>query len=87
MKQISRKWVIIAVVVVAIVFILWQQLKTDGYGSNFISGNGRIEATEINISTKLAGRIEKINVDEGDFVKVGQPLVVMQTDTLQAQLN
>lgn len=87
MKQINKKWIIIAVVVVAIGFILWQQFKPDGYGSDFTSGNGRIEATEINISAKLAGRIEKINVDEGDFVKAGQPLVVMQTDTLQAQLN
>ncbi|MWN89802.1 HlyD family efflux transporter periplasmic adaptor subunit [Gilliamella sp. Pra-s65] len=87
MKQISRKGIIITVVIVAIIFILWQQFKTDGYGADFVSGNGRIEATEINISTKLAGRIEKINVNEGDFVKAGQQLVVMQTDTLQAQLN
>jgi HlyD family secretion protein len=87
MKNISRKWIVIAVVIIAIIFILWQKLKTDGYGSDFISGNGRIEATEINISAKLAGRIEKINVDEGDFIKAGQALVVMQTDTLQAQLN
>ena len=87
MKQISKKWIIIVVVVFALGFILWQQFKPDGYGSDFTSGNGRIEATEINISTKLAGRIEKINVDEGDFVTAGQPLVIMQTDTLQAQLN
>lgn len=87
MKKISRTWILIIIVVIAIIFVLWQQLKTDGYGSDFTSGNGRIEATEINISAKLAGRIEKINVDEGDFVKAGQPLVVMQTDTLQAQLN
>lgn len=85
--MINKKWIVIAVVVIAIGFILWQQFKPDGYGSDFTSGNGRIEATEINISAKLAGRIEKINVDEGDFVKAGQPLVVMQTDTLQAQLN
>ncbi len=87
MKQINKKWIVIAVVVVVIGFILWQQFKPDGYGADFTSGNGRIEATEINISTKLAGRIEKINVEEGDFVTAGQPLVIMQTDTLQAQLN
>ena len=87
MKQINKKWIVIAVVVVVIGFILWQQFKPDGYGADFTSGNGRIEATEINISTKLAGRIEKINVEEGDFVAAGQPLVIMQTDTLQAQLN
>ena len=86
MKQLSKKWGIVAIIVVAIGFIVWQQTKTNGFGSDFISGNGRIEATEVNISTKLAGRIEKINVDEGDFVKAGQALVIMQTDTLQAQL-
>lgn len=88
MKKINKKWfVIILVVVLAIAFIIWQQTRTDGFGADFISGNGRIEGTEVNISAKLAGRIEKINVDEGDFVNAGQSLVVMQTDTLQAQLN
>ncbi len=50
------------------------------------SGNGRIEATEVNISTKLAGRIDDIKVDEGDFVTAGQVLAVMQTNVLQAEL-
>src|SRR5690606_32707744 len=42
-------------------------------------------ATEINASTKYAGRVEKILVREGDFVKAGQPLVHMQIDVLEAQ--
>ncbi|OCG08740.1 hypothetical protein A9G13_01380 [Gilliamella sp. wkB178] len=87
MKQISKKWVIVAVIVVGIGFVVWQLMTKDGYGPDFTSGNGRIEATEINIAAKLAGKIEKINVDEGDFVTAKQPLVIMQTDTLQAQLN
>ncbi len=40
--------------------------------------NGRIEATEIDIATKTAGRIETINVKEG-FVKEGQELARMDT--------
>ncbi len=52
----------------------------------FYSGNGRIEATEINIAAKLAGRIEKLMVNEGDFVTVGQTLAQMQTNVLEAQL-
>ena len=63
----------------------WQKLASAGPGDGFISGNGRIEATEVNISTKLAGRIDDILVDEGDFVTAGQPLASMQLDTLQAQ--
>lgn len=68
-------------------WFFWKSLHPDGPGEGFISGNGRIEATEIDISAKLAGRIEEILVQEGDFVKTGQVLVVMQTDVLQAQLN
>ena len=52
----------------------------------FAHGNGRLEATEINISTKLAGRIEKIYVNDGDFVKKGELLALMQTDVLEAEL-
>ncbi len=54
--------------------------------TRFASGNGRLEATEVSISTKLAGRIEKIMVDEGDFVTEGQELALMQTNVLRAQL-
>lgn len=52
---------------------------------NLASGNGRIEATEVDVSTKLAGRIERILVDEGDYVKAGQILATMQTSTLEAE--
>jgi len=61
------------------------KLKPSGPGSGFVSGNGRIEATEIDIATKLAGRVQEILVNEGDFVKVGQPLAQMQVDVLNAQ--
>ncbi len=49
-------------------------------------GNGRIEATEINIAARLAGKVERIRVLEGDKVNAGQVLVVMQTNVLVADL-
>jgi len=49
-------------------------------------GNGRIEATEINIAARLAGKVERIRVLEGDRVNGGQVLVVMQTNVLVADL-
>ncbi|MGV8501562.1 HlyD family secretion protein [Pseudomonas aeruginosa] len=63
----------------------WSRFSNDGPGDGFVSGNGRIEATEIDISTKLAGRIDNILVREGEFVGAGKPLVTMQLDSLQAQ--
>jgi HlyD family secretion protein len=61
-------------------------MQSQGPGPGFVGGNGRIEATEINISSKYGGRIDEILVREGDFLKAGAPLVQMQIDTLNAQL-
>ncbi|MGE6915772.1 HlyD family secretion protein [Achromobacter kerstersii] len=63
----------------------WRLMADTGPGAGFISGNGRIEATEIDVATKLAGRVSDVLVIEGDFVKAGQPLARMQIDTLNAQ--
>jgi HlyD family secretion protein len=63
----------------------WNSLRSSGPGDAFVSGNGRIEATEIDVSTKLAGRVEEILVNEGSFVKAGEPLARMQVNVLQAQ--
>jgi HlyD family secretion protein len=65
--------------------LAWSPWRTQGLGEGFVSGNGRIEATEIAVATKLAGRVEKILVAEGEFVKAGQPLAQMQIESLQAQ--
>ncbi len=51
----------------------------------FYSGNGRLEASEIYISSKLSGRIEKIFVEEGSLVRKGDKLVQMQTNSLEAE--
>ena len=87
LKKWSRLLVILVVVGLAggAGFYIWQKLHPKNAG--FANGNGRIEATDIDIAAKLAGRIEKIFVGEGDFVRAGQVLAQMQTDTLEAQLN
>ncbi|MHB0818338.1 HlyD family secretion protein [Stutzerimonas stutzeri] len=74
-------------VIAVIAVLIWNELRPSGLGDSFASGNGRIEATEIDVATKLAGRVLEINVDEGDFVQPGQVLARMDTEVLQAQLN
>jgi HlyD family secretion protein len=66
-------------------FFAWEKLHKTGPGPGFASGNGRIEATEIDIATKLAGRVDKVLVDEGDFVEAGQLVATMQVPVLVAQ--
>jgi len=80
--------VLAAVAVIAVIgALLWSELRPSGLGEGFASGNGRIEATEIDVATKSPGRVLEIFVDEGDFVHTGQVLARMDTDVLQAQLN
>lgn len=83
MKKFLPLGIFVAVALVA--FLVWDSSRSTGFGDGFAGGNGRIEATEIDVAAKLAARVDKILVNEGDFVKAGQSLVQMQTDTLQAQ--
>jgi HlyD family secretion protein len=48
-------------------------------------GNGRIEATEVDVATKLPGRLREVLVREGDRVEPGQVVAVLDTDSLEAQ--
>jgi multidrug resistance efflux pump len=50
-------------------------------------GNGRLEADPIDIATKFAGRIAELRVDEGDLVRAGQALAVMDTRDLAQSLE
>src|SRR5690606_26046194 len=58
-----------------------------GLPEGFASGNGRIEAVEIDVATKTPGRIREILVEEGDFVEAGQVLARMDVAVLEAQLR
>jgi HlyD family secretion protein len=77
----------LGVAILAVTALLWQQLESQGLGEGFASGNGRIEATEVDVATKLAGRLAEVRVDEGDFVEAGQVLARMDTQVLEAQLS
>ena len=50
------------------------------------SGNGRIEAVQVDIATKIPGRVAKVAAREGDLVKTGDLLARIDAAQLQAQL-
>ncbi|MBH2019231.1 HlyD family secretion protein [Polaromonas sp.] len=77
--------IVLVVAALAAGFYAWKSLRPKGPGDGFVSSNGRIEATEIDVATKLGGRVQDILVQEGDFVTAGQPLAHMQVQTLMAQ--
>lgn len=86
----QRKWIGRSILLAALAgagWLVWQGVQPKGLGEGFVSGNGRIEATEIDVATRLAGRIAAIDVAEGDFVQPGQVLARMDTEVLEAQLS
>ncbi|MCK9563178.1 MAG: HlyD family efflux transporter periplasmic adaptor subunit [Bacteroidales bacterium] len=82
-------WVVAAMIVAAAVAALYygSGWLADRGNEGLIGANGRIEATEIDVAAKTAGRIRDILVREGDLVTAGQVVAVMDTDILEAQLR
>ena len=88
----SRWWVRIALAILLFVggagggYYWWQHLHSQ-MPPGIVYGNGRLEADEINIDTKYAGRIAELFADEGYVVKAGQVVARMDTQDLAASLK
>ncbi|ALG90437.1 MULTISPECIES: HlyD family secretion protein [Actibacterium] len=88
MTDIKRQqlwWLAAAAVLVIGGYFAWSKLGQSALPAGIAAGNGRIEATEIDISALAAGRISEIMVKEGDFVEAGDVLVQMDVVQLNAQ--
>ena len=54
---------------------------------DMVKYTGKIAAgNEVNVVSKIPGRVSAVNVEVGDYVEKGEPLVFLETDELQAQL-
>jgi HlyD family secretion protein len=68
MDKIKRRWAVYVIgLLVVIAAAAWWMLRPPGLPAGFASSNGRIEATEVDIATKTAGRIDTILVKEGSL--------------------
>jgi HlyD family secretion protein len=54
----------------------WLFLRQPSNGPLVLQGN--VEVRQVNLGFKVAGRIEKLSVDEGDAVHAGQPLASLE---------
>lgn len=65
----------------------WKQYAAPPVSEAFASGNGRIEATEIDVASKTGGRLESVAVREGDDVSAGQVVALMDVRAQEAELK
>jgi HlyD family secretion protein len=83
-----KKWLIRALgaLIIGILgVVVWHRYGVNKKDDGLVSGNGRIEAVEIDIAAKTPGRIKDVFVKEGDFVTAGQVVALMDTEVLDAQ--
>lgn len=48
---------------------------------------GTVDANEVLVNARIAGRIQRLTVKEGDYVKAGQVIAVIESDDLDAALK
>ena len=88
--KVIKKSVTIVVLVLlagALAFYLYINKDKNAVPQGFVMGNGRLEATEVDIATKLAGRLTEVLAKEGDLVDKNQIVAKIDTSTLQALLK
>jgi HlyD family secretion protein len=67
--------------------IYWWKLAHPPLPVGISFGNGRIEADEVDIDTKYAGRVSELLVDIGDMVAPGQVVARMDTRDIEQSLS
>jgi len=76
--------IIVAVIVVGLILLL---LKTEKGETNSIKASGTIEVTEVDVSSRVAGQIDIMNVSEGDSIKENAVICELNHKELDAQLE
>lgn len=86
----SIRWIAAVALGLAIAaggYFIWMQQTRSSLPEGIAQSNGRIEAEQVQIATKLTGRVVEIRADEGDMVEAGAVLARMDDAELQAQLR
>ena len=83
----TKSKIVIALVLVAALggaFAIWQ-MRAPELPQGLAFGNGRLEATEVDVATKVGGRLASLVPHEGDKVAQGQTVATLDADDLAAQ--
>ncbi|MEK7220134.1 MAG: biotin/lipoyl-binding protein, partial [candidate division NC10 bacterium] len=65
----------------------WSWWRSRQDARDVIQASGRIEVTEVSVSSKVTGRVAKLYVEEGTDVRLSQPIADLEGEELEAQLR
>ena len=80
-----KRVIILAFLVLAGGIALYVFFQNRTNGDAIISVSGNIEATTVDVSFKIPGKIDRISVEEGDLLKEGQLIATLEHKDLLAQ--
>lgn len=83
----NRKFLLTAgaVIIAAASTVAWTLFRPDALPEGLFQTNGRLEAEQVEVATKTAGRLAEVLVKEGDLVQAGDLLVRMDNQQLLAK--
>jgi HlyD family secretion protein len=86
MRRVARVVILLVVLLaVAGVAVVWFNAQASAEDEAALTGSGTIEATTVQVSSQLPGRVAEVLVEEGDAVTAGDNLVTLDTGELEAQ--
>jgi HlyD family secretion protein len=90
--KLQRSMIVLAAAVVVIGaaaggYVAWKHYQASQLPLGIVAVNGRIEATQVDISTKIAGRVIEIVPHEGDLVSPGEVVALIDTSETLAQFH
>jgi HlyD family secretion protein len=68
-------------------WVYWRWNAVDALPAGVVVANGRVEATQIEIAIKTAGRILEILPHEGDLIEIGEIVARLDPAEIEAQLR
>jgi len=72
----------VLILVIALSFLVFSKANDE-----YIEMNGIIETTEVDVASKIPGRIDSIFVDKGDFVKKGDIIAKLESKEMVAKVE
>ena len=85
MSRLSLQTLLVAATIALAAGVTFVALRPATAPAGFASGNGRLEATEVDVATKVAGRVAEIHPREGDGVARDQVVARLDMTELGAQ--
>ncbi len=85
-----RRWYLLitsGIIILAIAFGSWFYFFRNKEIEDILEASGQVRGTEITISSRIAGRVEKLSIKEGQTVGEGEMIAKISSDEIEAQLE